>query len=96
MIARELERLEEIHERVVGQGSITDEIKCPRCGSIDVSCCGGDMDGLGGYYAMYVCAECGRLPNGIRVFLVPLSEDEYQSRFRSSGNSTAMKPMEEI
>lgn len=53
---------------------------CPRCGSTDVSWCGGDMDGRGGYYHMYICEDCGRLPEGVRVFLVPCSNEEYGRR----------------
>ena len=54
-----------------------DPSTCPRCGSTDVAWCGGDMDGHGGYYHMYLCEDCGRLQGGIRVFLVPCSEEEY-------------------
>ncbi len=50
---------------------------CPRCGSTNVGWVGGDMDGRGGYYHMYLCEDCGRLQEGIRVFLVPCSEKEY-------------------
>lgn len=50
---------------------------CPRCGSTEVNWVGGDMDGIGGYYDMYVCEECGRLPKGVQVFLVPVSEKDY-------------------
>ena len=54
-----------------------DPSTCPRCGSTDVAWCGGDMDGIGGYYHMYLCENCGRLPKGVQVFLVPCSEEEY-------------------
>ena len=49
---------------------------CPRCGSTDVGWAGGDMDGIGGYYDMYLCEGCGRLPDGLRVFLVPISKED--------------------
>jgi len=49
---------------------------CPRCGSTDVAWCGGDSDGSN-YYHMYLCEDCGRLPKGVRVFLVPCSKEEY-------------------
>lgn len=70
-------RLEKIHEKVLAEGSITDEVQCPRCGSTDVGWAGGDMSGLGDYYDMYVCEQCGRLPKGIQVFLVPVSKEDY-------------------
>jgi len=66
--------------RVEGYESIVktdDPSLCPRCGSTDVAWCGGDMDGSGGYYHMYLCENCGRLSEGIRVFLVPCSEEKY-------------------
>ncbi|KKN47920.1 hypothetical protein LCGC14_0658190 [marine sediment metagenome] len=51
---------------------------CPRCGSTDVAWCGGDSDGSGGYYHMYTCEGCSRLPGGsVRVFLVPCSKEDY-------------------
>ena len=49
---------------------------CPRCGSSDVAWCGGDMDGHGGYYHMYVCNDCGP-DNAVEVFLVPCCKEEY-------------------
>jgi len=70
-------RLEKIHERVLAEGSITDKVQCPRCGSTEVGWAGGDMSGMGDYYDMYVCEQCGRLPKGVRVFLVPISEEDY-------------------
>lgn len=55
-----------------------DPSTCPRCGSTDVAWCGGDGDGSGGYYHMYLCNDCSRLPEGgVRVFLVPCSEEDY-------------------
>ncbi len=55
-----------------------DPSTCPRCGSTDVAWCGGDMDGHGGYYHMYLCEDCGRLPEGgVRVFLVSCSKEDY-------------------
>lgn len=78
--AEELRRLEEIHERVVAEGSITDEIECPRCRSTDASYVGGDMSGLGEYYDMYVCEGCGRQEGGgVRVFLVPVSKEDFHT-----------------
>ena len=77
MMDEELRHLEEIHERVVAEGSITDKVQCPRCESVEVSWVGGDMSGLGDYYHMYVCEDCGRLPKGVQVFLVPCSEEDY-------------------
>ena len=54
-----------------------DPTTCPRCGSTDVGWCGGDGDGSGGYYHMYLCESCGRLPKGVQVFLVPCSKEDY-------------------
>lgn len=70
-------RLEEIHERVLAEGSITDKVQCPRCGSTKAGWAGGDMSGLGDYYDMYLCEDCGRRPNGLRMFLVPISKEDY-------------------
>jgi len=63
-----------------------DPSKCPRCGSTRVSRCGGDMDGQGNYFFMYLCEDCGRKevpsPEGtvraVQVFLVPCTEEEYE------------------
>lgn len=71
------EKLEEIHEKVLASGSITDKVQCPGCGSTHVSWSGGDMSGLGDYYDMYMCEECGRLPKSVQVFLVPVSNEDY-------------------
>ena len=68
-----LERAEK-YENIV---KTDDPSTCPRCGSNDVGWCGGDMGGSGDYYHMYLCESCGRLPEGIRVFLVPCSKEEY-------------------
>jgi len=56
-----------------------DSSKCPRCGSTDVSWCGGDSDsfGSGHYFHMYVCNNCGRRGDGVQVFLVPCSKEDY-------------------
>jgi len=54
-----------------------DPSTCPRCGSTDTDWCGGDMDGHGGYYHMYLCDGCGHLTKGVQVFLVPCSKEEY-------------------
>ncbi len=65
-----------------------DPSTCPRCGSTEVGWAGGDMDGSGGYYHMYLCESCGRLPGGgVQVFLVPCSEEEY-------GHSPGAVPVE--
>ena len=77
-----------------------DPSTCPRCGSSDVAWCGGDMDGLGGYYHMYLCEDCGRLPEGVRVFLVPCSKEDYSHdplalpRDPNAVTSMAMKEFE--
>lgn len=78
-------RRAEKYERIV---KTNDPEVCPRCGSTDVAWCGGDMDGHGGYYDMYLCEDCGRLPKGVRVFLVPISKEDYEIRC-SGGNSCA-------
>lgn len=67
----------EKYERIV---KTDDPSVCPRCGSTDVAWCGGDMDGQGGYYDMYLCEDCGRRPEGVRVFLVPISKEDYEIR----------------
>lgn len=35
------------------------------------------MSGLGDYYDMYSCKDCDRRPNEVRVFLVPVSKEDY-------------------
>lgn len=66
-----------------------DPTTCPRCGSNDVGQCGGDMDGSGGYYFMYLCESCGRKKGGaIQVFLVPCSKEEYDAEFKDDGSGS--------
>ena len=64
---------------MVGEIVKTDDPStCPRCGSTDVAWCGGDSGGSGSYYHMYVCEDCGHLPEGgVQVFLVPCSREDY-------------------
>lgn len=54
-----------------------DPSTCPRCGSTETDWCGGDSDGHGNYYHMYLCDGCGHLTKGVQVFLVPCSKEEY-------------------
>lgn len=85
-----IERFQEIHERVLAEGSITDKVQCPSCGSTDVGWVGGDSGGMGDYYDMYACTPCNRGSKSVHVFLVPVSKEDYDNAHGIIGGSSAM------